>query len=183
MNIANFTEKSKEAITVASNFATKNQNAEITEYHMLLALISSDDGLVTLLFKKMDVDMASLKSTIQSEIDNMSKVTGTVALRFSEIVEKVLENAEKQSKNMKDEFISVEHIMLGMLEEGKQEFKQMLKVYGITKSKFLNSLKDVRGNSQVTSDSPEATYDALSKFGRDLTEYARQNKLDPVIRT
>lgn len=183
MNVANFTEKSKQAITVASNIATKNKNAEITEYHMLSALISSNDGLVTLLFKKMDVDLNSLNNAIQSEIDNFPQITGSIALRFSEVVERALENAEKQAKSMKDEFISVEHIMLGLIEESGNDFKQMLKMNGITKTKFLTALKDVRGNTSITSDTPEGTYDALAKFGRDLTEYARQNKLDPVIRT
>lgn len=181
MNVANFTEKSKQTITIASNLATSNKNAEITEYHMLAALISTNDGLVTLLLKKMDVDINSLRNTCQTEIDNLSQITGNVALRFSENIEKALENAEKQAKSMKDEFISVEHIMLGMIEEADSNFKQMLKLYGITKSKFLSALKDVRGNTSITSDTPEETYDALSKFGRDLTAYARQNKLEPVI--
>jgi len=181
MNVANFTEKSKQAITVASNIATKNKNAEITEFHLLLALISTDDGLVTLLLKKMDVDLISFRNTCQIEIENMPQITGSIALRFSENVEKTLETAEKQSKSMKDEFISVEHIMLGLIENGGQDFKQILKLYGITKSQFLSALKDVRGNTTVKSDSPEETYDALSKFGRDLTASARQNKLEPVI--
>lgn len=181
MNVANFTEKSKQAITIASNIATRNQNAEITEYHMLSALISTDDGLVTLLLKKMDVDINSLRNSCQMEIDKLSQITGSIALRFSENIEKALENAEKQAKSMKDEFISVEHIMLGMIDEASQDFKQMLKLYAITKTKFLSALKDVRGNTSVTSDTPEGTYDALSKFGRDLTAYARQNKLEPVI--
>ncbi len=181
MNVANFTEKSKQAITMASNLATTNKNAEITEYHMLSSLISANDSLVTLLFKKMDVDINSLRNASQTEIDKLSKITGSVALRFSEKVEKALENAEKQARSMKDEFISVEHIMLGMIEEAGQDFKQLLKLYGITKSKFLTALKDVRGNTTITSDTPEETYDALSKFGRDLTAFARQNKLEPVI--
>lgn len=181
MNVANFTEKSKQTITIASNIATRNQNAEITEYHMLSALISTDDGLVTLLLKKMDVDINSLRNSCQIEIDKLSQITGSIALRFSENIEKALENAEKQAKSMKDEFISVEHIMLGMIDEASQDFKQMLKLYAITKTKFLSALKDVRGNTSVTSDTPEGTYDALSKFGRDLTAYARQNKLEPVI--
>ncbi len=181
MNVANFTEKSKQVITVASNLAMTNKNAEISEYHMLLSLISANDGLVTLLLKKMDVDINSLRNSCQTEIDKLSKITGSIALRFSENIERVLENSQKQAKSMKDEFISVEHIMLGMIEEATQDFKQMLKIYGITKSKFLTALKDVRGNTSVTSDTPEGTYDALSKFGRDLTAYARQNKLEPVI--
>lgn len=183
MNVGNFTEKSKQVITAASNIATKNNNGEIQELHMMSALVATNDGLVTLLLKKMDVDINSFRNTCQSEIDKLPQVTGTVALRFSNTIEKVLENAEKQAKNMKDEFISVEHIMLGMIEEASPEFKQMLKLYGITKNKFLSALKDVRGNTSVTTDTPEATYDALGRFGRDLTSLGRQNKLEPVIRS
>ncbi len=181
MNIANFTEKSKQAMTMASNLATTNKNAEITEFHVLLSLISTEDGLVTLLLKKMEIDMYALRSACQLEIENMSQILGNVALRFSENMEHALESAEKQANSMKDEFISVEHIMLGMVEQASPEFKQLLKLYGISKAKFLSALKDVRGNTTVRSDTPEETYDALSKFGRDLTVQARQNKLEPVI--
>lgn len=181
MNIANFTEKSKQAMTMASNLATTNKNAEITEFHVLLSLISTEDGLVTLLLKKMEIDMYALRSACQLEIENMSQISGNVALRFSENMEHALESDEKQANSMKDEFISVEHIMLGMVEQASPEFKQLLKLYGISKAKFLSALKDVRGNTTVRSDTPEETYDALSKFGRDLTVQARQNKLEPVI--
>ncbi len=183
MDISKFTEKSKEAINVASNIATQNNNAEITEYHLLLSLISSNDGLVTLLLKKMDVNINYLRESCQSEIDNLSKIAGAVSLRISDNVEKILNTAEKQAKSMKDEFISVEHIMIGLIDESCSEFKQILKIYGITKTKFLSVLKDVRGNTNIKTDTPEETYDVLSKFGCDLTEFARQNKLDPVIRT
>lgn len=181
MDVANFTEKSKQAITVASNLAVRNKNAEITEYHLLAALILADDGLVTLLLKKMDVDIVALRNACQRQIDYLSKITGNIALGFSEEIEKALENSERQAKAMKDEFISVEHIMLGMIDEASADFKQMLKIYGITKNKFLAALKEVRGNTSVKSDTPEETYDALTKFGQDLTAAARQNKLEPVI--
>ena len=143
--------------------------------------MAGDDGLITSLLKKLDVNIQNFRGVLQNEIDNFSKVSGSVALRFSETVENVLENAEKQANSMKDEFISVEHLMLGIIEEAGTDFKHTLKLYGITKQKFLNALKDVRGNKSVTTDTPEGTYDALSKFGRDLTEFARQNKLEPVI--
>ena len=152
MNIANFTEKSKQAMTMASNLATTNKNAEITEFHVLLSLISAEDGLVTLLLKKMEIDMYALRSACQLEIENMSQISGNVALRFSENMEHALESAEKQAKSMKDEFISVEHIMLGMVEQASPEFKQLLKLYGISKAKFLSALKDVRGNKTVWTD-------------------------------
>ena len=181
MNVSNFTEKSKQVLTEASNLVVKNQNAEITEYHILDALTSSNENLITLLFKKMDIEINGLRNSIQNEIDKLPKVTGGVALRFSIDVEKSLERAGIQAKSMGDEFISVEHIMIGLIDEANSKFKQFLKLFGINKNKFLSALKDVRGNTKVTSDTPEETYDALSKFGRDLTQYARENKLEPVI--
>ena len=116
MNVSNFTEKSKEAITNASTITTKNNNPEIRDFHMMAAFLSDSQGLITMLFKKMDVDVNNLSIIIQSEIDKMSKVTGTVALRFSAEVEKALDEAEKQAKQMKDDFISIEHLMLGIFE-------------------------------------------------------------------
>ena len=129
----------------------------------------------------MDVSIPDLSRSLEDKINGFSKITGTIALRFSETIEQALESAQKHANSMKDEFISVEHIMLGMIDEADSEFKHFLKPFGITKSKFLSVLKDVRGNTNVTSDTPEDTYDALSKFGRDLTSAARQNKLEPVI--
>lgn len=181
MNVSNFTEKSKEAISAASNKTTQNNNSEITEFHMLSAFLDSRDGIITLLLKKMDVDVNSLHTVVQSEIDRMPKVTGAVALRFSNEVEKALDEAEKQAKQMKDEFISVEHLMLGLIEAGSDKFKKLLKTYKVDKHKFLVALKDIRGNVSVNSDTPENSYDVLSRFGKNVTDLAKQNKLNPVI--
>lgn len=181
MNVSNFTEKSKAVITSASNIATRNKNAEITDFHMLLAFLDDTEGLVNQLLKKMDVEVNTLKNVIQDEIERLPKITGTIALRFSNEVEKALDEAEKQCRNMKDEFISVEHLMLGVIDKCSDELSKIFKVYRIDKHKFLVALKDIRGNVQVSSDTPEDTYDVLNKFGRDLTEAAKQNKLDPVI--
>ncbi len=181
MNVSNFTEKSKEAITIASNITTSNNNPEITDFHMVSAFLEDRESLIALLLKKMDVDVNSLKSVIQSEIDRMPKVTGTVALRFSQEVEKSLDEAEKQARNMKDEFISVEHLMLGILECATDDLKRIFKTYKIDKHKFLVALKDIRGNVSVNSDTPENSYDVLSRFGKNVTDLARQNKLNPVI--
>jgi len=181
MNVSNFTEKSKDIITSASNIALKNKNAEIKDFHMVLAFLEHTEGLVNQLLKKMDVEVIPLKGVIENEINNLPKVTGQIALRFASEVEKALEESEKQSKSMKDEFISVEHLMLGIMEKCSQELKTIFKVYRIEKHKLLVTLKEVRGNVHVNSDTPEDTYDVLNKFGRDLTESAKLNKLDPVI--
>ncbi len=181
MNVSNFTEKSKEIITSASNITTGNNNPEITDFHLMAAFLEDGSGVITLLLKKLDVNINSLATTINSEIEKMPKVTGSVALRFSNEVEKILDEAEKQAKNMKDEFISVEHLMLGIFECGTDALRKILKSYKIDKNKFLVALKDIRGNVSVNTDTPENTYNVLEKFGKNVTDLAKQNKLNPVI--
>lgn len=181
MNVSNFTEKSKDIITSASNITVNNNNSEITEFHMVLALVETNESLVTMLLKKMDIDVNSLKVMIQEKIETLPKVTGAVALRFSQIVEKALDEAEKQAKTMKDEFISVEHIMLGIIECGSDELKRIFKVYKLDKNKFLSALKDLRGNGKENNDSDNGDSDILQKFGKNVTDLAKQNKLNPVI--
>ena len=181
MNVSNFTEKSKDVITAASNITISNNNAEITEYHMVLALIETDASLVTMLLKKMDIDVNSLRIMIQEKVETLPKVTGAVALRFSQVVEKTLDEAAKQAKSMKDEFISVEHLMLGIIECSSEELKRIFKVYKLDKHKFLSALKDIRGNAQENKESEDGDSDILQKFGKNVTELAKQNKLNPVI--
>ncbi len=181
MNVSNFTEKSKDVITAASNITISNNNAEITEYHMVLALIETDASLVTMLLKKMDIDVNSLRIMIQEKVETLPKVTGAVALRFSQVVEKTLDEAAKQAKSMKDEFISVEHLMLGIIECSSEELKRIFKVYKLDKHKFLSALKDIRGNAQENKESEDGDSDILQKFGKNVTELAKQNKLNPII--
>ena len=181
MNVSNFTEKSKEIITSASNITTNNNNPEITDFHLMAAFLEDKESVVTLLLKKLDVNVNALANLINSEIEKMPKVTGSVALRFSNDVEKILDEAEKQAKNMKDEFISVEHLMLGVFEYATEDLKKILKSYKIDKHKFLVALKDIRGNVSVNTDTPENTYNVLEKFGKNVTDLAKQNKLNPVI--
>ncbi len=181
MNVSNFTEKSKDVISAASNITISNNNPEITEYHMVLALIEGNESLITMLLKKMDVDVNSLKIIIQEKVETLPKVTGAVALRFSQRVEKTLDEAEKQAKLMKDEFISVEHLMLGIIECASEELKKIFKVYKLDKHRFLSALKDLRGNGQENKDSDDGDSDILQKFGKNVTELAKQNKLNPVI--
>ena len=181
MDVANFTEKSKEAITIASNIANKNNNPEIKDCHMVKAFLEDKGGVITMLLKKMEINIDSLATMLQEEIDKMPKVNGNVSLRFALEVEKGLDEAEKQAKQMKDEFISVEHLMLGILECATEPLRKIFKVYKIDKHKFLVALKDIRGNVSVNSETPEDTYDVLAKFGKNVTDLAKQNKLNPVI--
>ena len=181
MNVSNFTEKSKALITAASSITTRNRNSEIKDLHMMIAFLEDNEGIVKGLLEKMEVDISSLKSLVQTEISRLPKVTGTVSLRFSSEVEKALDESEKQAKAMKDEYISVEHLMLGIIECSSDELKRILKTFRIDKHKFLVALKDIRGNVNVNSDTPEDTYDVLTKFGKNVTELAKQNKLNPVI--
>ena len=180
MDISNFTEKSKDTITNASNITVQNNNSEITDFHMMSAFLQDKQGLVYLLLKKMDVDVDELSTIIQAEIDTMPKSKGSVAIRFSDLVERALDDAEKQAKEMKDEFIAVEHLMIGILENASDGLRKIFRNYKIDKKKFLTALKDIRGN--MSSDSEEGiSSDLLEKFGKNLTDLAKQNKLNPVI--
>ena len=181
MNVSSLTEKSKTLISDASNIAVQNRNAEITEFHMVDAMVNNENNLIYKLLKNMGVNVEELKESIENEIRLLPKITGNVAMRFSQEVEDELQESEKQAKNMKDEFISVEHIMLGIIEKCTPKLGRIFKLYRIDKHRFLIALKDVRGNVSVKTDTPENTYDVLLKFGKDVTDQARNNKLDPVI--
>ena len=179
MNVSNFTEKSKDIITVANSITAQNNNSEITDFHMMSAFLQDKQGLIYLLLKKMDVDVDALNTIIQSEIDTMPKSKGS-AIRFSDNVEKSLDDAERQAKEMKDEFIAVEHLMLGIIDSASDGLKKIFKTYKIDKKKFITALKDIRGNRAVDEDEDIST-DNLEKFGKNLTDLAKQNKLNPVI--
>ena len=181
MNVSSLTEKSKTLISDASNIAVQNRNAEITEFHMVDAMVNNENNLIYQLLKNMGVNVEELKENIENEIRLLPKITGNVAMRFSQEVEDELQESEKQAKNMKDEFISVEHIMLGIMEKCTPKLGRIFKLYRIDKHRFLIALKDVRGNVSVRTDTPENIYDVLLKFGKDVTDQARNNKLDPVI--
>lgn len=181
MDVANFTEKSKESITLASNVTTQNKNPEITCIHMVMAFLGDSESLITMLLKKMDVNVDSLKNMLQEEIDKLPKVSGKVDLRFSLDMEKALDASQKQAESMKDEFISVEHLMIGIIDQAPENLRRIFKVYKIDKHKFLVALKDIRGNVSVNTDTPENAYDVLSRFGKNVTDLAKQNKLNPVI--
>ena len=171
MEVSNFTEKSKEAISTASTITTQNSNAEIKDCHMMLAFLSDNNNVVNQLLQRMNVDIVALKTDLQDVINSYPKINGNVSLRFSTEIEKALDEAEIQAKSMKDEYISVEHLMLGLLEHCKEDLKRIFKKYKIDKQKFLLALKDIRGNVNVDDDTPEDKYDVLNRFGKDLTEY------------
>ncbi len=185
MNTQKFTQKSLEAIQDSHNIAIEHMNMQIEQEHLLYALINQESGLTGQLLTKMNIDVSYLKTRIKNIIDGMPRVTGpgreSGKIYVSPDVDRILTEAERRAERMKDEYVSVEHIMLSLLELPKQNLKKLYSDFGITKDAFLNALSSVRGNTRVTSDTPESTYDVLSKYGADLVELAKNNKLDPVI--
>ncbi len=183
MDIQKFTQKSIQAIQEAKDLSLSYGNSEINESHILYVLVNNEDNLIAQLFKKMNVPVKELLGDLEKEISSLPKLSNpdTSNIYVSRELENTLNKAESISKEMKDEFVSVEHIVLGMLDKKSDFSKRIFSKYNITKSNFLEALKSVRGNARVTSDNPESTYDVLKKYGTDLVEMARNNKLDPVI--
>ena len=187
MNVQKFTQKSLEAIQEAQNIAIRNQNQSIDQEHLLDALLIQENGLISQLLVKMEVDPSSVITSIESAINAIPKVTSTSSGRqtgtvyVSNNLDKALSEAETQAQRMKDEFVSVEHIVLGIFEHPNSAIASIFKTFNINKSAFLKSLQAVRGNTHVESQNPEDTYDVLTKYGQDLVELAKNNKLDPVI--
>ena len=185
LNTNNLTQKSMEAISQAQSIAVSYQNMNIEQQHLLLALAQAEDGLIPQLIKKMGVDNAALISKAERSVSGLSKVTGSGRepdkVYVSQDVDKALTAAEEKAKQMKDEYISVEHLFIGLLEKPNSQLKEIFSSLGITEKAFLGALEQVRGSVRVTGQNPEETYDVLKKYGQDLTELARQNKLDPVI--
>lgn len=180
MNAQKLTQKSIEAINNSQNIAIENQNSQIEQLHLLLALTRDEGGLINQLLKRMDTDSSSFVSAVKNEIAKMPHVSGGKVYPSPEF-DKTLVLAEKLADGMKDEYISVEHIFQAILESPDDSVKPLFKAFGIDRSRFLSALAAVRGNTRVTSDTPEDTYDVLKKYGSDLVELARNKKLDPVI--
>ena len=185
MNAQKFTQKSLEAIKLAQSMVIENQNMQIDQPHLMAALLREKDGLVPKLLKKMHISPEDLLSACEQEIARIPKVSGPgrdmERVYVSQAVDAVLTEAEQQAEYMKDEFVSVEHIMLGMIERANGPMKRIFERMGIEKQALLVALQKVRGNARVTSDTPEDTYEALAKYGQDLTALAAKQKLDPVI--
>ena len=184
MNIQKFTQKSVEAIQKAQSIAIENQNSQIEQEHILLALLERDNSLIKELLKKMGTS-ENFEEEVKNTISKKPRMTGgsrpNDSIYVSQDVDRVLNDAEKTATKMKDEFVSVEHIMLALFDDANRDVKELFRTFNITKSAFLKALSSVRGNTRVTTDNPEETYDALKKYGQDLVKLAREQKLDPVI--
>ena len=182
MDAERFTMKSRDVLQGCQKIAYDNSNQEIKQEHLLYSLLTVDDSLIASLLKKMDVNVDIFEIAAERAVTDLPKVSGSSEdVYMSQELSRTLMKAEDISKKMKDSYISVEHIFLALFETGNSVIKQLFRQYNIVKSSFLNALKEVRGNQSVQSDNPEATYDALSKFGENLVERARAQKLDPVI--
>ena len=185
MDTQRFTQKSLEAIAQAQRIATENQSVQIEQIHLLYALASQPEGLIGQLMTKMGIDAGAFTGACEQEMARMPRMSGpgreAGKIYVAPDVDAVLSEAERQAQHMHDEYISVEHLFLALLEKGNAAVKQLLSRFNISKKGFLEVLQGVRGNARVTSDSPESTYDVLKKYGSDLVELAKQNKLDPVI--
>ncbi|HJJ14733.1 MAG TPA: ATP-dependent chaperone ClpB [Clostridiaceae bacterium] len=184
MNIQKFTQKSVEAIQNAQSIAVQNQNPQIEEEHLLLALLEQNSSLIKELLKKMGIPQ-TFENTLKNEINKKPKVTGGArpsdSIYISQEVEIVLANSEKLADKMQDEYVSVEHIMLSLIDNANSNLNDLFRKYNITKNEFLKALSSVRGNTRVTTDNPEETYNVLKKYGQDLVKLAKEQKLDPVI--
>lgn len=183
MNLEKFTEKSIEALQQANELTVKNRNSSITLQHLTLALISQNDGLIGNILIKQNVDLKNLKICLINEIDKLPKIgyaSGSESIYIEPAVEKIFNLSEQIANSMKDKFISVEHLFLAILEK-PETLAQILNKFNINKKNFLKTLQEVRGNTNVTNKNPENTYNVLEKFGINLIEAAKQNKLDPVI--
>ena len=180
MNLQKFTQKSLEAIQNAQSNAVEYGNPQLDQQHLLLALLQQEDGLIPGLLQKMNINVNGLTQAVENEVKRLPRVSGGET-RVAVDLEKALTAAEKLAETMTDEYVSVEHIFMAMVNAPNTALKELFRQYNVDRDGFMKILATVRGNTRVTSDSPEATYDALKKYGTDLVEKARSKKLDPVI--
>lgn len=180
MNIQKFTQKSIEAVNGCEKLAYEYGNQEIEQEHLLVSLLLQEDGLIPKLIEKMEINLEHFTGNAQNHLAKRVKVSGG-QIYMGQSLNKVLVSAEDEAKKMGDEYVSVEHLFLTLLKYPNQAMKEMFKEYGITRERFLQALATVRGNQKVVSDNPEATYDTLAKYGYDMVERAREQKIDPVI--
>ena len=181
MNIQKFTQKSIEAINALEKLAYEYGNQEIEQEHLLVALLTQEDGLIGKLIEKMEINREHFTENALRKLNARVKVQGAGQVYIGKDLNNVLIHAEDEAKHMGDEYVSVEHIFLSLLKYPNKAMKELIQEYGLTRDRFLQALATVRGNQRVTSDNPEATYDTLEKYGYDMVERARQQKLDPVI--
>ena len=180
MNIQKFTQKSLQAVEGCEKLAVEYGNQEIEQEHLLVSLLRLEDSLILKLIEKMEIQKEHFVNRAEAALEKRVKVQGGNPY-IGQYLNKTLITAEDEAKRMGDEYVSVEHLFLAMMKNPNKEIGAILKEYGITAERFLKALSTVRGNQRVTSDNPEATYDTLEKYGQDLVEKARNQKLDPVI--
>ena len=179
MDISNFTDSARNTLTGASTLAIQNQNPKITSYHIMTIMLEKKSNLIYQLFQKMDVEIDKLKNLIADELNALPQINSSGGIKFSDDMEKVLDTAQKTAKNSKEQYISVEHLFLGILDNGPENLKGILKAHSITKHKFLAALKDV--DSGNVEEEKKQDFSVLDKYGQNLTELAKANKLEPVI--
>ena len=181
MNINKFTQKSMEAVQNCEKLAYEYGHQEIDQEHFLYSILTIDDSLIRKLLEKMDINTDVFEAQVRGLLEKRPKVSGNIQVYISNGLNKVLIYAENEAKAMGDEYVSVEHLFLSLLKQPNKDLKDLFKDFGITRDNFLQALSSVRGNKKVTSDTPEDTYDTLNKYGYDLVERAKEQKLDPVI--
>ena len=185
MNMNQFTQRSLAAIQSAQNIAQTYGNQQIEQAHLLLALVSDREGFIPQLLTAAGITVPSFEAAVKAEVGKLPKVSGSGRradqVYIAQDVDKAIRAAEDSAKAMKDEYISVEHLFLGLLDCANGSLSHIFRTYNVSKETVLSALSKVRGNQRVTTDDPEQTYDALKKYGTDLVERARSNKLDPVI--
>ena len=180
MNIQKFTQKSVQAVNELEKIAMEYGNQEIEQEHLLYSLLTQEESLIARLISKMNIDDILFKEQVEQALNKRVKVSGGQPY-IGQYLNKALISAEDEAKRMGDEYVSVEHLFLSLLDNPSTSMKELFGENGITRDKFLQALSTVRGNQRVTSDNPEATYDTLTKYGTELVERAREQKLDPVI--
>jgi ATP-dependent Clp protease ATP-binding subunit ClpB len=182
LNINKLTQKSTEALAEAQKLAVERHHQEVTPRHLFLALLNQEDGFIPRLLTLAGVNHEMFKTSVEDIIRRIPSVHGYDGpLAMSSGLLRVMVRAEKEASRMKDEYVSVEHLLLALMEEGDGDIKDVFKNFGLDRNRILDALKKIRGSQQVTSENPEATYDALNRYGRDFTRLAREGKLDPVI--
>ncbi len=181
MNAETLTQKSIEALNAAQHLAEEKRHTQASQLHLAYALLNNSENLNSQLFSSMGIDTAGVRNAIDAELNKQATYAGGGQVYITPELDSALKEAEQQAKKMGDSYVSVEHLMLGMIEKADSVMKSIFNRFGVTKNKYLEALKKVRGNSRVTGDNPEGTYDVLNKYGQDLTDLARRQKLDPVI--
>ena len=185
MNTNQYTQKTLEALQAAQQLAVEYQHNALEPEHLLHALASQEQGLIPQLLQKLNVDPGSFAAAVAEKLSALPRVSGSGRdpdkVYISQATDKVLSAAAREAKAMKDEYVSVEHVFLGLLDEQNQNTADLFRAFNIRKDAFLQQLTAVRGNQRVTNDNPEDTYNALQKYGQDLVDLARKQKLDPVI--